>query len=84
MMGQMAKFIANDPHNFSIVNGGIELLEIEDIVGDRLGIALFLLFCWLRPLIKQAQHAISHKPLSFITDCCPCYFRFTASIGNRL
>jgi hypothetical protein len=53
VIGFIAKFIADDPHNLSIVNRWVELLKIENVVGDRFWKAAFLLARRLRPLVNQ-------------------------------
>ena len=43
MIGDIAELIADDPHDFAVMNEWIELLEIENVVGDRFWKASFLL-----------------------------------------
>jgi hypothetical protein len=68
MIGVVAKFAFDDPHNFAIMDGRVEVFEIQHIASDGLREGVELAAGLGRTLIEQAEHALLEKPARFLTN----------------
>ena len=83
MIGLVAKFPLHDTDEFAIVDGRIELLYIQHVGGDALGIAMAFASGLPCPLIDQPQHAFLDKTAGFVPDGCPLQSCLATPFRNR-
>src|SRR2546426_6253989 len=66
MIGLVAKFTQYNALNFTQVNRGIELFQVDDIPRNDFGIARLLRSSRLRASISESFHTVEDKAPSFV------------------
>lgn len=82
VIGFVAEFPWHEAHEFAVMDGGRELLHIEHVCGDWLGIAMAFAAGVPRPLIDQPQHPFGDKTTGFVPDGGPFQARLATAFGN--
>ena len=82
MMRRIAEFPLHDAHDFAVMDGRIELLEIQDMRRDGIRIDMALPPWVDEPLIHQAQHAFHGKAAGFRPDDGRLDPRLTTAFSN--
>jgi hypothetical protein len=84
VVGGETKLVGEDAHDFAIVNGGIELFEIENVGGDGLGEGLGFAPGLGSALIDQAEHTALEKPAGLVAHDGAGDPDLLAAVGDRL
>ena len=82
VIGLVAKFPRDNPHNFAGVNRRVELLHIQHIPRHGIGIAMALASGPSWTLIHETQHALHHKPTGFVSHDGALDPRLTTAFRN--
>ncbi len=83
MMGLVAVLALDNARDLSVVDAGVKLLEVEDLAGDDIGIAMPALVAG-RAAIDQAEHAVLDEPTGFLTDDVTVHAGDPATLGDGL
>jgi len=84
MVGLEAKFCPDDTDDLAIMDGRIQVLEIQDVAGDGFRIADLFGIGRGGALVHQAQHAFRDELPGLFAHRCARHFCFVATVGHRL
>jgi hypothetical protein len=70
VVGRVAKFALHNPYDLAIVDSRVQLFDIEDVGGDRLGKSVGLAACLACSLIHEAEHALLDETTRFVANRC--------------
>src|SRR5919206_2463311 len=62
VVGLIAKLARDNPDDLTVIDRGIELLEIQNVGGERLGKLLWLATGFGGALIEETEHAVLEEP----------------------
>jgi hypothetical protein len=83
MVGLVAKFALHNARDFAQVDGGIQLLQIDDVPGDGVGIRMPLAPRRLCPPISEPQHPFEDKAPGFVTHHGALHPGLTTALRRR-
>ena len=77
-------FPFDDAHDFTVMDRGIQLLEVENVICDWLWVRVRVAFVDLSTLVNKSEHPTCDKAFGFFIQSRARDFGFAAALGNGL